>query len=134
MTKLRRKLKDMAKKRAHKNTVQKRKLERALREQQAKKAAAENGEAPIELDEDDKQQDPVSDQKAANMLGGLVTAKIGANNNGKKKKPLSRKQLKRKAKLVEKGTAIAGALEKKWAVKKLRVKQRAQVRNENLDA
>jgi hypothetical protein len=134
MTKLRRKIKDMAKKRAHKNTVQKRKLERALKGQEAKKlAAAENAQQGKEEDIVDDEADvpEVSERKAANMLGGLVTSKIGGGPNGKKKQ-LTRKQLKRKAKVVERGEAISGALDKKWAIKKLRVKQRAQVRNENV--
>lgn len=143
MTKLRRKLQQLAKKRAHKKTVEKRKYDRAskeLEEKKAKEAAKleELAERDMLKMSDPNWEDVSSDEEAATMdtktkqlIGGLVMNSGPRLAKGKKKQ-LTRKQLRRKEKTVEKGQAIADQISKKWGVKKLRVKQRAQVRNENL--
>jgi hypothetical protein len=63
---------------------------------------------------------------ARKYIGSLL---VQTSTQGKKKQ-LSRKQLRRKEKIVEKGCAITDALEKKWQKKKSRVKVRAQTRND----
>lgn len=149
MTKLVRKLKQMAKKRAHRKTVQKRKLERAQRELEKEQEAAANRlerEVDEEVarlngngtdnDEEGSGSQPKGGkgnmspamQKMIRVVGGLV---LDAPNK-KNKKRLSRKQARRQEKLIDRGEAIADQLAKKWDHKKRRVKVRAQIRNEDL--
>lgn len=147
MTKLRRKLQQLAKKRAHKKTVQKRKSDRAAKELVAKKEAdAKRLEELVERDmlrlsnsgNPTREQD--YDEVAANgtnftnsqrqLVGGLVMNSLAVKSG--KKKQLTRKQMRRKEKNVEKGEAIAEQMEKKWISKKIRVKVRAQTRNAEL--
>jgi hypothetical protein len=147
MTKLRRKLQQLAKKRAHRKTVQKRKVDRAAKDVIAKKT-----EEQTRLDEQtnlemerlaNPELDAGEDPQPSKFEDGLIIDKklvasiVMPGRSGpavKKgaKKQLTRKQLKRKEKLIEKGSGIADKMNKKWNVKKMRVKVRAQVRNENL--
>ncbi|CBZ30837.1 conserved hypothetical protein [Leishmania mexicana MHOM/GT/2001/U1103] len=149
MTKLVRKLKQMAKKRAHRKTVQKRKVERAQRElerrseQQSQKLEDEvdremarlNGELEKDTSAGTAASGPGMDEAATNVavkravriIGGLVL-----DASVTKKKQLTRKQAKRKEKMVERGLAVSDSLSKKWDHKKRCVKLRAQIRNEDL--
>ncbi|GET92804.1 hypothetical protein, conserved [Leishmania tarentolae] len=149
MTKLVRKLKQMAKKRAHRKTVQKRKVERAQRElerrseQQSQKLEDEvdremarlNGELEKDASagvgasgrEMDVSATDGAVKRAVRMIGNLVL-----DAPVKKKKQLSRKQAKRKEKMLERGVAVSDCLSKKWDRKKRCVKLRAQIRNEDL--
>ena len=144
MTKLRKKLKVMARKKAHRVSVHKRKVdrlereseERGLAEEQRRKSQEDRDVWLLTADPLENQgatpnssNTVMSDRKAANLLGGLIVQKL----QKKSKKKLSRKQLKRKEKIVDRGEAIAGALDKKWSLKKIRVKARAQTRNEGLE-
>lgn len=149
MTKLRRKLKQMAKKRAHTRTVFKRKVERAAREAEEKKARDEEKLAE-EVEREMARLNEAAEQSSSGIgATGLSsnahkvgkdpssqtpseTKQVGPAIQKGAKKQLTRKQAKRKEKLTEKGEAITQQLEKKWGLKKIRVKQRAQVRNENL--
>ena len=145
MTKLRRKLKQMAKKRAHTRTVFKRKVERAAREAEEKKIRDEERLAE-EVEKEMTRMSEAAEQSSSGIgATGLSSNAHKAGTAAPEKTPgsgpaihkgakkqLTRKQAKRKEKLTEKGTAITEQLEKKWGLKKIRVKQRAQVRNENL--
>ncbi|KEG15204.1 hypothetical protein DQ04_00151230 [Trypanosoma grayi] len=136
MTKLVRKLKQMAKKRAHRKTVQKRKVERVQRELEEKEKGKQE---QLELETDLEVQrlthaDAAADENAelnkklVRVVGDLV---LEAPKR-KSKKQLSRKQVERKEKAQERGLAVAAQLGRKWDLKKRRVKQRAQIRNEDL--
>lgn len=133
MTKLVRKLKQMSKKKAHRNAVQKRKLERAEREHAESK---ENKERELEylvdeemakLDEGSVKSTGKTAQQAVRVVGDLVL-----DVRTKKAKQLTRKQAKRKERMIAKGEGIKAALAKKLDVKKHCVKARAQVRNSDL--
>lgn len=170
MTKLVRKLKQMAKKRAHRKSVQKRRVERAHRELQLQdemKSARLESEVELEMNRirsgaadgagnaNDEWQDeptsphagsaghgepvssitgasdrdiPIGQRKAVRVLGDIV---LDAPSR-KGKKQLSRKQMRRKAKMQQRGVDINDTLDKKWLQKKTRVKVRAQIRNEDL--
>lgn len=148
MTKLRSKLQQLAKKRAHRKTVQKRKVDRAAKDAVLKKEKEQSRlEEQVALEMErlaNPELDAGEDPKPSQFDDGLIIDKklvaslvMPGRGNGpavKKgaKKQLTRKQAKRKEKLIEKGSGIADAMNKKWNVKKLRVKSRAQVRNENL--
>lgn len=139
MTKLRRKLQQLAKKRAHKKTVQKRKVVRATKEIAEKKAAEEERLAALVEQDMLRLSDPSAETAGTvplsssekQLIGGLVMNSGPAIKKGSKKQ-LTRKQTRRKEKGIEKGEAIAEQLDKKWNHKKIRVKIRAQVRNAEL--
>ncbi|RNF12015.1 hypothetical protein TraAM80_00575 [Trypanosoma rangeli] len=136
MTKLVRKLKQMAKKRAHRNTVLKRKAERAQKEiEEGEKLNQERLERETDLEihrlttqGEESEAEAAINKKLVRVVGDLVLE----TPQRKAKKQASRKQVKRKEKLKERGQAVAAQLGKKWNTKKRRVKQRAQARNENL--
>ncbi|RNF23293.1 uncharacterized protein Tco025E_03002 [Trypanosoma conorhini] len=136
MTKLVRKLKQMAKKRAHRKVVLKRKAERAQKDiEESEKLKQERLERETDLEvhrltqgEEEEEETAAMNKKVVRVVGDLV---LEAPQR-KAKKQVSRKQVKRKEKLKERGQAVAAQLGKKWDIKKRRVKQRAQVRNEDL--
>ncbi|ESL06687.1 hypothetical protein TRSC58_05636 [Trypanosoma rangeli SC58] len=138
MTKLVRKLKQMAKKRAHRKTVLKRKEERAQKDiEEGQKLNQERLELETDLEihrlttqgeEAEVEAEAAINKKLVRVVGGLVLE----TPQRKAKKQVSRKQVKRKEKLKERGQAVAAQLGRKWDTKKRRVKQRAQARNENL--
>ncbi|CAJ1036602.1 putative Alb1 [Leishmania utingensis] len=151
MTKLVRKLKQMTKKRAHRKTVQKRKVERAQRElerrseQQSQKLEDEvdremarlNGEIEEEVnaraaassrDIDNDAARSVMVKRAMRIVGDLILD----TPVKKSKKQLTRKQARRREKMVERGLAVSDSLSNKWDRKKRCVKIRAQIRNEDL--
>ncbi|ORC92184.1 uncharacterized protein TM35_000043980 [Trypanosoma theileri] len=157
MTKLVRKLKQMAKKRAHRKTVQKRKMEREqkkIEENEKRKEEELERETDLEMQRlaggedltgaNEESTDNTTtttttagrattddaelNKKIVRMVGGLV---LEAPQK-KSKKQMSRKQAKRKEKLQERGLDVAARLDRKWDTKKRRVKIRAQVRNEDL--
>ncbi|CCW69469.1 unnamed protein product [Phytomonas sp. Hart1] len=156
MTKLVKKLKQMAKKRSHRKTVQKRKFERSQRQAEDAKrkpndpfemegdldmdritqphaalSMDQNGSASGAIDFQNPQGPiPTSDSPSLGpkLLGGIVVEAPVR----KRTKQLTRKQIKRKAKMVAHGEAVQHALEKKWSHKKMRVKLRAQIRNQDL--
>lgn len=152
MTKLVRKLKQMAKKRAHRKTVQKKKELRHVRAtleakelernklstevekeitRLAQEDADEGGVAPASAQESESD----NESESTNARKGQVR-KIGDLvldlPNRKSKKQLTRKQRKRKEKMVDRGVVISETLDKKWDLKKRRVKVRAQIRNQDL--
>lgn len=133
MTKLVRKLKQMSKKKAHRKAVQKRKQERAEKELLAARERKEQ-ELEDEVDEEmarlegrDKRDVNEEVKQAVRVVGDLVL-----DVQQKKSKRLTRKQAKRKERMIIKGESISDSLSKKWDVKKRRVKARAQVRNSDL--
>ncbi|KAK7201319.1 Alb1 [Novymonas esmeraldas] len=145
MTKLVRKLKEMAKKRAHRKTVQKRKVERVQREldrrseQKSQRLEDEvdremarlNGELEDEANSRATTSGAAADEtvkRAVRVIGSLVLDAPAR----KSKKQLTRKQAKRQERLVERGTAVSDTLAKKWDHKKRRIKVRAQTRNADL--
>lgn len=126
MTKLVRKLKQMGKKRAHRKAVQKRKAERAEQDLQNEQQRKEEQRLEDEVDlEMEKQGDAL--KKTVRVIGDLVL-----DVQRKKSKRLSRKQAKRKERIIAKGEDISDSLSKKWESKKRRVKARAQIRNLDL--
>ncbi|CUG88963.1 Hypothetical protein, putative [Bodo saltans] len=148
MTKLRSKLQQLAKKRAHRKTVQKRKVDRAAKDILAKKTAEQirlEEQTNLEMERlANPELDAGEDPQPSTLADGLIIDKklvasivmpgrpSGPALKKGAKKQLTRKQLKRKEKGIEKGSGIADQMNKKWNVKKMRVKVRAQVRNENL--
>ncbi|EAN96593.1 hypothetical protein C3747_71g165 [Trypanosoma cruzi] len=132
MTKLVRKLKQMAKKRAHRKTVLKRKVERAQRDiEESERLKKERLELETDLEMhrlNYGEEDAEMKKRLVRLVGNLV---LEAPQR-KSKKQGSRKQMRRKDKQKERGQAVVAQLEKKWNTKKRRVKQRAQIRNEDL--
>ncbi|CCW62128.1 unnamed protein product [Phytomonas sp. EM1] len=156
MTKLVKKLKQMEKKRSHRKTVQKRKIERVQRQVENEKREQDTQferEVDVEIDRVNQQhasfhnsqseggngsigaQNPkgslgVSESRLATkqLIGGIVVEAPARKN----KKQLTRKQMKRKSKMMEHGEAVQDALSKKWIHKRMRVKLRAQIRNQDL--
>lgn len=133
MTKLVRKLKQMAKKKAHRKAVQKKKVERAEKELKESKAKKEQ-ELECLVDEEmaklAENQAPSSAQvihQAVRVVGDLVL-----DVRPKKSKQLTRKQAKRRERMIAKGEGVRDLLAKKMAAKKRRVKARAQIRNSDL--
>lgn len=133
MTKLIRKLKQMSKKKAHRKAVQKRKLERVEKEHLESK---ENKDRELEclvdeemakLEEGTSKSTGKTVQQAVRVVGDLVL-----DVRSKKTKQLTRKQAKRKERMITKGEGVKAALAKKLDVKKRCVKARAQVRNSEL--
>lgn len=147
MTKLVRKLKQMAKKRSHRKAVQKRKAERIQRDIERERESDEQRlekETDKELarvmgtavdDRDEEEEGGVEHQSAANTVNKRQVHIVGdlvLDAPVKKRKQLSRKQAKRQERLKARGEAITDMISKKWDHKKRRVKQRAQIRNEDL--
>lgn len=129
MTKLVRKLKQMSKKKAHRKAVQKRKLERAEQNIQSKSDPRLEREVDEEMNRMESGEGAEKEvQKAVRVIGDLVL-----DVNRKKSKRLTRRQAKRKEKIIAKGEDISDSLSKKWEIKKRRVKARAQIRNSDLD-
>lgn len=115
--------------------MQKRKVARAQREielekerQTANLENAFNDEISRLNEGDSNEAMATAEKRMIHVIGDLV---LDAKKETKKKQ-LSRKQMKRKSKLVERGEAITDTLERKFDQKKRRVKIRAQVRNSNL--
>lgn len=133
MTKLVRKLKQMSKKKAHRKAVQKRKLERAekeliaARERKEQELEEEVDEEMARLEGREKKITSNEIKQAVRVVGDLVL-----DVQHKKTKRLTRKQAKRKERMITKGESISDSLSKKWDVKKRRVKARAQIRNSDL--
>lgn len=141
-TKLQRKIKQLAKKRARKKNVSRRKIERSAKEAEKKRLLDEDRlddavDAEVQRLEtgaadDNAYPEEVSTtaakKTAAKLIGGIMVSTVAR----KQSKQVSRKQRLRKEKNIEKGTAVAEMLTKKWNTKKIRVKSRAQVRNEDL--
>ncbi|RNC30067.1 hypothetical protein TcCL_Unassigned07423, partial [Trypanosoma cruzi] len=132
MTKLVRKLKQTAKKRAHRKTVLKRKVERAQRDiEESERLKKERLELETDLEMHrltHGEEDAEMKKRLVRLVGNLV---LEAPQR-KSKKQASRKQMRRKDKQKERGQAVVAQLGKKWDTKKRRVKQRAQIRNEDL--
>ncbi|KAG8348655.1 hypothetical protein ERJ75_000777200 [Trypanosoma vivax] len=137
MTKLVRKLKQLAKRRAHRKSVQKRKAERAQREIEEEQRQRQE---ELEL-ETDFEMERLVQGNSSSTTGGIDTGKKASRIVGglvletpkrKAKKQLTRRQIKRKEEARERGMAVAAQLGRKWETKKRRVRQRAQIRNEDL--
>lgn len=138
MSKLRKQIKVMARRRTHREQVQKRKIERAQRE---KERALEDRDDAAEIEREvdellraEAAGESLQGNEAAHstkiMIGGLLVQKAQAGKKPAKK--LTRKQARRKEQNVERGKATADSLARKWEDKKKRVKARAQVRNSEL--
>ncbi|SCU64339.1 uncharacterized protein TEOVI_000007100 [Trypanosoma equiperdum] len=128
----------MAKKRAHRNTVLKRKAERAQKElEENAKREKERLERETTLEmQRVARGDEASATGESTGLSNKVMRVVGdlmlELPKQRAKKQVSRKQAKRKEAARERGEAIAAQMGKKWEAKKRRVKQRAQIRNEDL--
>lgn len=125
MTKLRKAIKLASKRRAHRKNVSKRKMDRLEKNiaEETRKTLEEEGSLPI--GEAVVAEFPI-DQHARNEIGDLIVTETGKHS----KRQLSRKQMKRKAKNVEKGIANSDLLHKKWVEKKHNVRARAKIRGE----
>lgn len=123
----------MSKKKAHRKAVQKRKLERAERELNESKTKKEQeleslvDEEMEKLKEAELHGSGQNTHQAVRVVGDLVL-----DVRPKKSKQLTRKQAKRKEKMIAKGEGVRDLLAKKLDVKKRRVKARAQIRNSDL--
>lgn len=132
MTKLQRKIQARSKKRARQRGVAKRKLERLaqLKEKryealnEAEKGADDLNQLSREMDEEAEENERLQ-SKQMQLIGGLAVEKVMK----KKGSRLTRKQRKRKERGMDRGKADADRLQKKWERKKIRVKERAIVRN-----
>lgn len=142
MTKLVRKLKQMAKKRSHRKAVQKRKADRIQRDLEREK---ESEQAHLEAETDMEMARLISNDEGAHSEGSSGRPEKAASKHQirvigglvldapmTKRKQLTRRQAKRKEKAKVRGEAIAEMITKKWEHKKRRVKQRAHIRNEDL--
>jgi hypothetical protein len=105
VTKLKRQLKNLSKKRAHRKNVERRREERAKMDR--------------------------AEKKESDQVRELIVENANLQPNPRKAKPLTRKQQRRKQKGIERGEAFQQVLAKKLAVKKSKIKVRATTRNDS---
>eukprot|EP00758_Cryptobia_borreli_P010261 Tbor_TRINITY_DN5555_c4_g1::TRINITY_DN5555_c4_g1_i1::g.13293::m.13293 len=145
MVQLRSKLKTISRRTKHRIKISNRKQQRKEKTDDERRADGVNNdinklskEFEDELEKmyengqmcDDNGGNPSEENAMKRYVGGLMVQQPQLSK--KKTKNLTRKQQKRKEKGQSKGAAVTEQMKRKWSIKKMRVKIRAQVRNSEL--